>query len=730
MATIKIKGIRVPEKKNRDGSNNFKGMHNVLNYICNDEKCLSSISIDDINKDESINDLLNLVQNETEMEKGINNVLTYISNENKIKKKYISGYMCYPDMAYEEFLNVDAQHLAKQGKTIDDIDGNFIYHIIQSFPEELDISDDEIHQCGLELVQKLEKYQAVVASHLHEEINEDGEVKGKCKHNHIMINAYMHPDFVDPQHPNQLKYNDCKETYRQLQIMNDEISLAHGLPIIDSPDFNKTYSWYENEQINKGKSWKERVRLDLDNGKRMCSNWDGLLTHLKDMGYEIQEGKHVTYTTPNGHKIRDYKLGIDYVKEQINAYFIFKQQLMDDIVTDKKKEDIYLDEILKEANGERLFIRVEKNKSGKFAKKNKLTNQTYDLMIPLNQTLREDSFQSYFTYSKIYEVCDENKNIITQITGKQILEYFQEKLNQQSQENDKVLQDNLKELDNQNYQYDSKNRTFYNTQWIRVTTKKPLSIYSYDRFGRRRGVLELVLLLAIAFLKTEGLNWLDPQTNYSNVFKDGVLYAKRDWKIQNLIDAIEEVNKNNILTMTELNQKLNTAGIKVATLKRKVKSLSSTLNNMTNIKEAIDDYEKIKVVNDQLLQMKPSLEKEKLSAKQKANSEKFKAASATLYKTNTMNLTERQQFLDRYNDIKNQLTLYEKELQEANENYRQLKKAAYHLQLAQNEKYTCGLTYSYDKAMHQTKFNTLSEDEISEKLEHQQANEKDKEKNR
>ena len=97
-----------------------------------------------------------------------------MSNTDKVKGKYVSGYMCNVNKAKESFLWT--QSVMKQLYPNKRTDGNIAYHIVQSFPQDIDISDEEVHQCGIELVKKLGKYQAYICSHVHPEIDEDGVV--------------------------------------------------------------------------------------------------------------------------------------------------------------------------------------------------------------------------------------------------------------------------------------------------------------------------------------------------------------------------------------------------------------------------------------------------------------------------------------------------------------------------------------------------------------------------
>ena len=74
---------------------------------------------------------------------GINRAIQYISSEDKIGG-FISGYLCDPTICEDEFKDTKRKNLNRIGKSLNDDTGNYFYHIIQSFPEGLEISDEEV----------------------------------------------------------------------------------------------------------------------------------------------------------------------------------------------------------------------------------------------------------------------------------------------------------------------------------------------------------------------------------------------------------------------------------------------------------------------------------------------------------------------------------------------------------------------------------------------------------
>lgn len=126
-----------------------------------------------------------------ENEENIGRVFDYMANEDKTNGIYVSGYRCDPKRAIDDFRSTWDAYKLDNGELLETDNNNetMAFHLVQSFPEDLKISDEEVHQCGLELLQKMKDYQGVVCSHVHPVVDEEGEVHGRCKHNHILINS-------------------------------------------------------------------------------------------------------------------------------------------------------------------------------------------------------------------------------------------------------------------------------------------------------------------------------------------------------------------------------------------------------------------------------------------------------------------------------------------------------------------------------------------------------------
>lgn len=573
------------------------GLKNSLNYINDDDKTIT--------EEESTLEMGNMAANAVR-------TLEYMGNEEKTQNKYISGYLCDPEFAVEQFMEIKEQNLARIGKTVDEDTGNFAYHIIQSFPDDLEISAEEVHQCGIELAQKLGTYQAVICSHVNPIVDEDtGEVHGLCKHNHILINSHCSDPVKQYGSITKMKYNDCKETYAELQRYNDEIALAHGLPIIDNPDMNRKYSWVENKAIKDGTSWKEQIRNDIDLAKRETSNWEDFKKNLIDKGYEIKEGKYTSYKAPGQERSSRCKtLGDDYTKDAILGYWKEREKIKDEV----------------------------------------------------------------------NEIIEDNKK-----KEKQALENY-----------------------------------YFNPRRYNTKTKKPYRIGLYDKYGIKRSTLELMILLAMVIIKNEGNNY---QSSYAADAEKNPIYGKTDWKLQNMVDTIKISREEKVNNLSDVEKRLNDAGITLARLKSQIKKADTAINNMTILHNHLDTYLKYKEDVESIKNLPEGDVKEQLKAENasmiKAYAESMEYLNAAPSRKELItDETKQTEFINRYEDLQTRKEELELKLEEASERYRKYKKLSYHLELAQSDEYCYGPDFTPERQeeLHQK----MKEEQLIEQEEREQ----------
>lgn len=625
------------------------------------------------------------------VEDNINRAIKYISNKDKVEG-YISGYLCDPACVNEEFKTTKQINLARVGKTLKDDKGNSFYHIIQSFPEGLEISDDEVHQCGVELVERLGLYQATIASHIHPTVDEEGEAHGKCKHNHIIINSHIYHEFVDPNNPYKMKYNNSDEAYAQLQHINDQIAIEHGLPIIINPDEEHTYSWHENDQKNKGLSWKQRVRIDINNAMKTCPNFDSYKETMEKTGYYFrtghskQFGEFITYTCPDGQKIRDYRLGQGYKKEELEAYWDIRKRVNEELLFNSNNAEKTIEDILQSVN-EPLFIKVERKLSDKRIAVRKERNlnikNTYTNYFPLNapQKSYNKAELTYFEAIKTYEIVNSKHQVITEVSGADVISYYNRLYSIEQQK------DEGKEKKEEKY--------YSRADYISSAVKSPYRVRLWDKNGRKRSTIELIIILALVTINKESGKWETKSVNPSMTqeTKKHPIYARRDWKIQNMMDTIRIAREEKISDPTQLEKRLDAVGKETSKSKAEVRRLTAAKNRMDILYEAIESYSEVKEICEKIHSMPEGPEKTELQQKYAEEIEEYKKSKSVMYRFKATSDQEIADFRERYNQILAKLPEAEAQAEKNKEEYRRLSKLQYNIQLAQNKQYCYGPEY-------------------------------------
>lgn len=244
--------------------------------------------------------------------------LDYIMDETKTDGKLlVSGGNCAPETAYLEFKMTE--------ETCKEVIGdyskksnNLAYHMIQSFDRKDKITPEEAHRIGEELAKRLtyEKYEYVVATHID---------KGHI-HNHIIFNAYSYATYR--------KFNCNKNTFKEIRAISDDLCKENGLSIVENPK-GKGKSYKEHMEAKKGTSWKAYIKDTIDELIDKVKSFDELKAEMINRGFEIKEGKHISFKAPNQQRAcRGKTIGEEYTKEAIENR-INENQKVKEIVINK-----------------------------------------------------------------------------------------------------------------------------------------------------------------------------------------------------------------------------------------------------------------------------------------------------------------------------------------------------------------------------------------------------------
>ena len=221
-------------------------------------------------------------------------IFAYISNPRKTQ--LVSGVnLVSLEMANEEMLMVKRMYNKLAGR-------QFI-HFVQSFSPEENVTPELVHEIGLKLAEfeGFKGFQMVVATH----------VDAQHLHNHFVINT------VNAE--TGLKWQQSRRDLHQLKEYSDEICQANGLSVIPwKNQERKPPGEYRAEE--RGDSWKHELRLAVKECLRNSINQADFISNMEKLGYNvnwIDARKYVTFTTPDGMKCRNIRLGQEFDKEQM-----------------------------------------------------------------------------------------------------------------------------------------------------------------------------------------------------------------------------------------------------------------------------------------------------------------------------------------------------------------------------------------------------------------------------
>lgn len=211
----------------------------------------------------------------------------------------VSSYMCSPETAAEEFEISKRLYAKLTGRTQSADEDIIMYRVIQSFkPGE--VSPEEANRIGYELAMKFTggRHQFVVSTH----------VDKAHIHNHIEFNSTnLNCDG---------KFHAHNSSFI-LRRINDEICSAHGLSVIRNPK-EKAKTQKEAAAAQYGTSHKECLRRSIDRILADCKDYEEFLARMRDEGYEVKEGKNLSFRAPGWDRFtRTKTLGDDYILEAL-----------------------------------------------------------------------------------------------------------------------------------------------------------------------------------------------------------------------------------------------------------------------------------------------------------------------------------------------------------------------------------------------------------------------------
>ena len=229
-------------------------------------------------------------------------------------RQYVGGVNCLGTHVYDEFMATKNLY----GKA----SGTYFYQYVQSFaPGEIG-SYEEAHRIGLEFAGKsFPGYEVLVATHL--DAHDDSGVQRV--HNHFIVNSVS---FEDGR-----KIHFTPNTLQELRKISDDICRDHGLSVLPPSERRngQGIGTREYRATMRGEGWKFGLINDIDTAMTQAGDRREFCDILASVGYSVtwtDERKYITFTCPNGRKVRDNKLHDNkYTKENLEYEFRIRKQI-------------------------------------------------------------------------------------------------------------------------------------------------------------------------------------------------------------------------------------------------------------------------------------------------------------------------------------------------------------------------------------------------------------------
>ncbi len=251
------------------------------------------------------------IPEKTQTAAAMKRVINYVMQDKKTvyeddtgnRQKLVSGQNCVAESAYHEFMATKRRfHKAN---------GVFFKQYVQSFSPDCGATPEQIHQIGLEMAEAFEGFEVVVATHIDRD----------HWHNHFVVNS------VNSETGLKIQINE--KGLEDLRRKSDEICKRHGLEVLapyQKPK-QRTMNGREYHAAIRGKSKKLRLMNAIDLAVARSRSKKRFIEEMKKLGYGVKwidRYKYITYTTPDGLRIRDNRLFENkYLKTNMEELFAY-----------------------------------------------------------------------------------------------------------------------------------------------------------------------------------------------------------------------------------------------------------------------------------------------------------------------------------------------------------------------------------------------------------------------
>ena len=195
-------------------------------------------------------------------------------------------------------------------------------HLIQSFSPEDEVTPEKSHDIGKALMNKVLKgeYEYVMTTH----------VDKNHIHNHFVFN--------NVNNKTGKAYLSNKRTYHNIRDISDTLCYKNKLSVIEHSSGINGISYKEVLERKKGTSWKAKLQYAIDNAIKRSKDWEEFLKIMKEKGYEIKEGKHISFRAKEQERFtRSKTIGERYTEGSIRNRIETREEHRQSISKDKNR---------------------------------------------------------------------------------------------------------------------------------------------------------------------------------------------------------------------------------------------------------------------------------------------------------------------------------------------------------------------------------------------------------
>ena len=223
-------------------------------------------------------------------------------------RRLVSGQNCTPQFACREF--TATRSAWRKSSPV------WFYHYTQSFHPDENVDGPAAHEIAKEFAAEAwPDSEVLIATH----------VDADHIHSHFVVNAVCH------ETGKMLRQGPG--TLTRLRELSDGLCRGHGFSVLppQKPKSNGM-TGREYRSAAKGESWKFQTMNAIDRCMKRAASREEFIRGMERLGFQVRwetERKYITYTHPNGKKVRDRKLHEEkYWKEKMEREFIIRQQIL------------------------------------------------------------------------------------------------------------------------------------------------------------------------------------------------------------------------------------------------------------------------------------------------------------------------------------------------------------------------------------------------------------------